>query len=176
MTRAAPAVARGREVDMQLRGKRVIKPGAARGRSRPSSRNCPSCRRCGCGLSGRDRACSKMQGPVLVRLPVELGRVAFARQVDGGVEGVLWENPRLRSRSSQAQSIARLEVVAEGPIASISKKVLVVGVEAHVLQVVVLAARPRMHFLRVRPAAGPPKGPRRGRRDSRARTGSSPHW
>ena len=82
-------------------------------------------------------------------LPVELSGIALLGLVDRCVEPIGGEIPGIYQQFPAPLDSFFLEIVAEGPVAEHLEESVVVGVEADVLQVVVLAARPDA-FLGVR--------------------------
>ena len=85
---------------------------------------------------------AELLGPDVVGFLVELAGVAFAlvRRIDGGVEAVLGELPDFGDQFPGPVDGFLLEVIAEGPVAEHLEEGVVVGVEADVFEVVVLAA------------------------------------
>ena len=103
-----------------------------RARCRPWPRSCPCRRACGCARGARpasQSSASSSQGDAL--LAVE----------DGGREPVLGDGQRLRHELPGVGDRLGLEVVAEGEVAEHLEERVVARGEAHVLEVVVLAAR-----------------------------------
>ena len=95
----------------------------------------------------------KISRPVLVGLAVEAGGVAGAGRVDGGVDARGGKFPAADDEFPRPLDRLLLEVIAEGPVAEHLEKRVVIGVEADVLEVVVLAAGADA-FLRVGGARG----------------------
>jgi hypothetical protein len=79
-------------------------------------------------------------GPDVVGFLVQLGRLALAGLVDGGKEALRRDAPDLGEQLPAPGERVLLEVVSEGPVAQHLEHRVVVGVEADVLEVVVLAA------------------------------------
>ena len=91
-------------------------------------------------VGGVEAGCDEDFRPVLVRLAVEAGGVAGAGRVDGGVDARGGKLPALDDEFPRPFDGFLLEVIAEGPVAEHLEKSVVIGVEADVLEVVVLAA------------------------------------
>ena len=77
---------------------------------------------------------------MIVRFLVELARLARLRVVDRGVEALRRKFPALDDQFPGPVDRFLLEVIAEGPVAEHLEKRVVIGVEADVVEVVVLAA------------------------------------
>jgi len=85
---------------------------------------------------------AELRRPQLPGLLVALGRVLLGRigLVDGRVDALRRELPDLDHQLPGPVDGVLLEVVAEGPVAQHLEEGVVVGVQAHVIEVVVLAA------------------------------------
>ena len=104
-------------------------------------------------IGGVEPGCDEDFGPVLVGFLVEAGGVAGAGRVDGGVDARGGKIPAADDEFPRPVDGFLLEVIAEGPVAEHLEKGVVIGVEADVLEVVVLAAGADA-FLRVGGARG----------------------
>ena len=91
--------------------------------------------------------------PTVVRLLVELARVAFRGLVHGGVEPLFRETPHAGEQFPSPLDRLLFEVVAKGPVAEHLEESVVVRVHSNVVEVVVLATGADA-FLGVGGAAG----------------------
>ncbi len=102
---------------------------------------------------GIEADAAELLGPDVPGFLVALSGVAFAGLVNGGEDACRRELPALDDEFPSPGDGFFFEVVAEGPVAEHFEKGVVVGVQAHVFEVVVLAAGADA-LLRVRRAGG----------------------
>ena len=89
---------------------------------------------------GIEADAAELLGPDVPGFLVTVRRIARARLVDGGEDAGGGEFPLLNDQLPGPGDGLLLEVVAEAPVAQHFEKRVVVGIQPHVLQVVVLAA------------------------------------
>ena len=107
---------------------------ARTGRCCPSPRSCPSCCPGGCARQHADAL------PDVRRLVVARDAVLLVAFKHGDVQPGFVQLPHLGEQLPRPGDCVLLEVVAEAPVAEHLEEGVVVGVLAHVVQVVVLAA------------------------------------
>ena len=102
---------------------------------------------------GIEADAAELLGPDVPGFLVAVGRIASAGLIDSGEDASRREFPLLNDEFPGPGDGFLLEVVAEGPVPQHLEERVVVGVEAHVFEVVVLAAGADA-LLRVRRAGG----------------------
>ncbi len=100
---------------------------------------------------------AKQSRPMIVRFLIELARLARTRFVNGRVKSLRRKFPTIDHQFPRPLDRFLLEIIAEAPVAEHLEKRVVIGVEADVLEVVMLAAGANA-FLRVGHARRIPRG------------------